>query len=318
LSVKKGDLTSEQVDVIVNAANNRLRHEGGVAKAILDRGGKVIEIESNKIIAKRKSVKDGDAVITSSGCLPCKKVVHAVGPVFRDVGLSQSKYLLRRACLSSLNLAQDCKMTSIALPAIGSGSYGMPKDECAKAMFDAFETFVNQGNQKKKTIVDIRFVNIDDLSVQAFRTEFIARYGNNQEPSGRSIKRPPDGAEGATNPMHSSSRKNRGKGKGNNSSGNNQSSTSSHHQNSSGNSVATNDHPLSRSKLPSPSNTSYSSAVKSNTGGGTETRSPTAQEPEGAGKKENYSSNLATTDRKDQGMALQINQSCNPYSNEGQ
>jgi len=114
VSVKKGDLTREQVDVIVNAANNRLRHEGGVAKAILDKGGKVIETESNKIIAKRKSVKDGDAVITSSGYLPCKKVVHAVGPVFRDVGLTQSRILLRRVCLNSLIIAQEYKMTSIA------------------------------------------------------------------------------------------------------------------------------------------------------------------------------------------------------------
>ena len=304
MSVKKGDLTSEQVDVIVNAANNRLRHEEGVAKAILDRGGKVIETESNKIIAKRKSLKDGDAVITDSGYLPCKKVVHAVGPVYRDVGLSQSRYLLRRACLSSLNLAQELKMTSIALPAIGSGTYGMSKDECAKAMFDAFDTFVKQGYPKKKTINDIRFVNIDDLSVQAFRTEFIARYGNNQEHSGRSIKRLPDGAEGATNPVYSSLRPNRGKGKSKNSSGNNRSSTSSHHQNSLGNSVATNDHPFSSSNLPSLSNTSYSGAVKSNTGGGTETRSPTAQEPGGAGKKEYYFSNFATTDRKDEGMAI--------------
>ena len=304
MSVKKGDLTSERVDVIVNAANNRLRPEGGVAKAILDRGGKVIETELNKIIAKCKSVKDGDAVITSSGYLPCKKVVHAVGPVLRDVGLSQSRYLLRRACLSSLKLAEELKMTSIAFPAIGSGRYGMSKDECAKALFDAFGTFVEQGNPKKKTIVDIRFVNIDDLSVQAFRTEFIARYGNNQEQSGRSVKRAPDVVEGATNPMHLSSKANRGKGKGKNSSGNNPSSKSSHNQDTSANSVAMNDHPLSNSNPPLLSNTSYSSAVKSITGGGTETRSPTAQEPRDAGMREYYSSNLATTDRKDEGIAI--------------
>ena len=84
MSVYKGDLTSERVDVIVNAANNRLRHDGDVAKTILDRGGKATEVESNKIIAKRGSLKAGKAVITSSGYLPCKKVVHAVGPVFRD------------------------------------------------------------------------------------------------------------------------------------------------------------------------------------------------------------------------------------------
>lgn len=128
MSVYKGDLTSERVDVIVNAANNRLRHERGVAKAILDKGGKVIEVESTEIIAKRGTLKDGEAVVTTSGYLPCKKVVHAVGPVFR--GLSQSRFILRRACLNSLNaVAQE--YNSIALPAIGTGDYGMPKDECA-------------------------------------------------------------------------------------------------------------------------------------------------------------------------------------------
>jgi len=183
VSVKKGDLTSEQVDVIVNAANNRLRHDEGVAKVILDKGGKVIEVESNKIIAKRKLLKDGDAVMTNSGNLPCEKVVHAVGPDFRDVGLSQSRILLRRACFNSLIIAQEFKMTSIALPAMGSGSCGMPKEECAKVMFDTVNEFVKQGNPKKKTITDIRFVNIDDLSVEAFRTEFISRYASVQSRS---------------------------------------------------------------------------------------------------------------------------------------
>ena len=178
MSVYKGDLTCERVDVIVNPANNRLRHEGGMAKALLDRAGAIIEIESNKIIAKRNLLKDGEAVMTNSGFLPCKKVIHAVGPDFRDVGLPQSRIVLRRACLNSFIIAQQWKMTSIALPAIGSGSCGMPKAECAKVMFDVFEEFVKQGNPRKKTITDIRFVNIDDPTVQAFRTEFISRYGN--------------------------------------------------------------------------------------------------------------------------------------------
>ena len=325
MSVYKGDLTCERVDVIVNPANNRLRHEGGMAKALLDRAGKIIEIESNKIIAKRArgSLKDGEAVITNSGYLHCKKVVHAVGPVFRDVGLSQSKYLLRRACLNSLNVAQE--YISIALPAIGSGSSGMPKDECAKVMFDAVGEFVKQGKSKKKKITDIRFVNIDDPSVQAFKTEFISRYGNDQEHSGGSIKRLPDGAKGATNSMPSSSRPNRGKDRKKQSSGNGRSSTnpsngvSTHHQHVSGTSVATKDHHLGNYNPLSLSNTSYSSAVKNNMSEGTQTSSLTAQEPGGKGKKGYYPPNLGMTDQKDEGMAIEqyrINRTRNPYLNE--
>lgn len=315
MSVYKGDLTSQRVDVIVNAANNRLRHERGVAKAILDKGGKAIEVESHTIIANRGTLKDGEAVATTSGYLPCKKVVHAVGPVFRDLGLSQSRSILRRACINSLSVAQDC--LSIALPAIGSGGCGMPKDVCAQVMFDAVEVFVKQGNPKKKKITDIRFVNIDDPSYQAFRNEFISRYGNNQEHSSRSIQKPQDGPEGATNSRPSSSWANRGKGKSKHSSGNSQPSTkpgnvaSSPNQNTSGRSDATNDHPFSNFNLSSLSNASYSGAVKNITGGDTGTRLPTAQEPRCAEKKGYYPLHLATMDRKDEGMAVeqyQINQ----------
>lgn len=198
----------------------------------------------------------------------------------------------------------------------------MPKDECAEVMFDAVEQFVKQSKSKKKKITDIRFVNIDDSSVQAFRTEFISKYGNDQEQSGRSIKRLPDGAEGATNSMPSSSRPNRGKDRNKQSSGNSRSSTnpgnvvSTHHQNTSSSSVATNDHHLSNYNPLSLLNTSYSSAVKNSMGGGTETSSLTAQEPGGAGKKVYYPPNLAMTDQKEEGMAIEqyrINQTCNSY-----
>ena len=86
--------------------------------------------------------------MTNSGYLPCKKVVHAVGPVFRDVGLSQSKYLLRRACLNSLNVAQE--YISIALPAIGSGSCGMPKDECVETCMMLSANLLNKASQRRK------------------------------------------------------------------------------------------------------------------------------------------------------------------------
>ena len=171
MSVYKGDITNEKVDAIVNAANTDLIHAGGVAKAILDRGGKKIKEESQFIIKKRGVLKDGEAVHTKSGNLPCKAVVHAVGPRWDVVGSTNSRKILRRACLNSFYESEKLKMTSIALPAIGSGIYGMPKDVCAEVMFDAVEEFVTKGDPKKKTITDIRFVNIDDPSVQAFMKE---------------------------------------------------------------------------------------------------------------------------------------------------
>ncbi|KAL9974242.1 hypothetical protein ACROYT_G011257 [Oculina patagonica] len=293
VSVYQGDLTDERVDVIVNAANNRLRHDGGVAKAILDRGGKAIEKESNKIVGKGGPLKDGQVAITSAGKLRCKKVVHAVGPDCRNVGLSNSQKVLRQACINSFKIAEEWNMTSIALPAIGSGIYDMPKDACAKVMFDALEEFLRQGDPKKKTISDIRFVNIDDPSVQAFRKEFISRYGNSQGHSdskvlsgGKAIKRPPTGADAANFSGMSPTRPDRGKNKTKNNFDNNWSTAnpSSHHHNTAfGFSAAENDHPLRGSNHQSFSNTSYSDAVKTNSVGGIDTRSPTAQEPGSTG-----------------------------------
>ena len=309
MSVYKGDLTSEQVDVIVNAANKRLKHEGGVAKAIVVRGGKGIEVESNTIIAKRGSLRDGEAVITNSGYLPCEKVIHAVGPDFRQVGLPESRILLRRACLNSLIVAQECKMTSIALPAMGSGTCGMPKHECAKVMFDAVEEFLKQDKPKKKKITDIRFVNTDDPSVQAFRTEFISRYGNSQDHSnskkltgGRSDKVPPKSVEGAA-----SSSSDRGKNKNEQSSNNSRTTkhpsdvVGSQHHNAHGSTNASAGHSKSGSNSPTFAPTSYSGAVKNNTGEGTDARSSTAQEPGGKGKMGFHLPLGNVTDRENEG-----------------
>ena len=201
MSVYKGDITKEKVDVIVNAANGALQHDGGVARAIADKGGRKIKEESRVIIRNRGVLKDGEAVTTNSGNLPCKAVVHAVGPRWDDVGSPKSEKILRLACLNSFFETQKLNMTSIALPAIGSGMYGMPKDVCAEVMFDAVDEFVRQGDPKKKKITDIRLVNIDDPSVQAFGKEFITRYGENRETKtsgGGSSSLSPTGAEGGS------------------------------------------------------------------------------------------------------------------------
>ena len=259
MSVYKGDITSEKVDVIVNAANRDLQHIGGVAKAILDKGGKTIEKESQAILKQRrkKELRDGEAVTTESGNLPCKLLIHAVGPKWHEMGPTSSKKVLRQACLNSFEICQSRKMTSIALPAIGSGAFGMPKNVCAEVMFDTMEEFIRKGDPKKKTITDIRYVNIDDASLQTFSREFVSRYGDatNQFPGGGFDEMSPTGAEGGA--LKTQSLPNRGRNpKGNASKG---SYSASNYRASS---VVNNDHPLSFSDK----DTSYSGAVKKNTG----------------------------------------------------
>lgn len=275
MSVYKGDITSEQVDVIVNAANKDLQHTGGVAKAILDKGGQTIQKESQAIMKQRrhKFLRDGEVVTTPSGNLPCKLVVHAVGPMWHEMGPNNSQMLLREACLSSFEECQANKMKSIALPAIGSGAFGMPKDVCAKVLFETMEEFIRKGDPKKQSITDIRFVNIDDASVQAFSREFMSRYVDNLQndkfPGGGFDKTLPTGAKGET--FKSQSRSNRGRNpKGNASKGSY--SATSHHTSS----IGCNDHPLSFSDNSGNAATPLSDALKRGLGGKDGRRRPGA------------------------------------------
>ena len=179
ISVYQGDITEERVDAIVNVANERLQHVGGVALAISRKGGRVIDRESNDIIKTRGPVKVGEVVHTSSGNLSCKYVIHAVGPEWWKKGAKNSRKLLRAACLNSLNEAEG--MDSIALPAISCGIYGVPKEVCAEVMFDAVEEYSTQlVPQQGFAVTDVRFVNIDDATVKVFREEFVKRYGSSQ------------------------------------------------------------------------------------------------------------------------------------------
>ena len=305
VSVYKGDITKEKVDVIVNAANGALQHDGGVAKAIADKGGRIIKEESRVIIRNRGTLKDGEAVATKSGNLPCKAVVHAVGPKWDEVGSPKSEKILRRACLSSFFETQKLNMSSIALPAIGSGMYGMPKDVCAEVMFDAVDEFVRQGDPKKKTITDIRLVNIDDPSVQAFRKEFITRYGENRETKtsgGGSASLSPTGAEGGSS-TEPSSRSNRGKSRNKNGSHNSRSkkkqndSGANQHQSTPFGSLEANvDHPLGVSGHSPSATFSYSGAVKKNTGD-SDGRPPTGKDHRRGEGKGGFSLPLKEGDR---------------------
>lgn len=135
LELQRGDITSLAVDAIVNAANVHLQHGGGVAWAIVRKGGAIIQEESDRIIAARgRPLETGEAVITSGGKLPAKFVIHTAGPVWGD-GNEEAK--LRRACLSSLDLADEKKLKSIALPAISTGIYRFPLDRAARILLAA-------------------------------------------------------------------------------------------------------------------------------------------------------------------------------------
>ncbi len=161
LEVVEGDLTEEMVDAIVNAANGSLDHGGGVARAIVRRGGESIQQESRRL----GRVKTGQAVHTGAGALPAKYVIHAVGPIWND-GESGEQDLLASAVRSSLSLAVKLGCESVALPAISSGIFGFPKALAAEIIIRTIRIFIDNS---RGSLRRIRCTNIDEETAQLFR-----------------------------------------------------------------------------------------------------------------------------------------------------
>ena len=173
LQIRQGDLTLEDVDAVVNAANSHLAHGGGVAGAIVRRGGYVIQEESDRWVAEHGAVPTGQVAVTSAGSLPCKTIIHAVGPVWHG-GSAHEEDLLESAVLNSLLKAEELKLSSIALPAISSGIFGFPKERCAEIMIAAAVDFFKDHPQA--ALRRICFTNIDELTVAIFE-EKINQFG---------------------------------------------------------------------------------------------------------------------------------------------
>lgn len=137
LRVVQGDLTTRKVDAIVNAANSLLQHGGGVAGAIVRKGGQIIQEESDKI----GFVRVGEAAITTGGTLPAKYVIHTVGP---RMGEGDEDRKLINAISNSLKLASEKGFRSVSIPAVSSGIFGYPKEKCAHVLITTALGFLKE------------------------------------------------------------------------------------------------------------------------------------------------------------------------------
>jgi putative ATPase len=172
IAVVQADITTESVDAVVNAANERLKLGAGVAGAIKRAGGPTIQAECDAIVATRGIIKTGQAVMTGAGALPARHVIHAVGPAW---GSGDEAAKLACAVNAVLNLCRQNGLASVSLPAISSGVYGFPKELCAGTMFDALEQWLDQpAGQPLKTI---RLCNIDEATARVFEREARRRFG---------------------------------------------------------------------------------------------------------------------------------------------
>lgn len=130
ISLMKGDITEVEADAIVNAANSFLEHGGGVAGAIVRKGGSVIQEESREWVRKHGPVPVGGVAVTSAGRLRAKYVIHAVGPRCGAEPIEK----LAEAVKNALIKAEELGLVSIAFPAISTGVFGCPYDEAARQM----------------------------------------------------------------------------------------------------------------------------------------------------------------------------------------
>ncbi|XP_076462556.1 protein mono-ADP-ribosyltransferase PARP14-like isoform X2 [Babylonia areolata] len=145
IRVMKGDITAlpVQVDVIVNAANDRLEHAGGLARHIVQKGGRIIQDESDSIMRERKTLQEGDVVPTGPGQLPCKEIFHAVGPRYKG-GRNGEKEHLFSVVQNCLQLACERGHKVIAVPAISTGIFKYPVEEASLVIVQAAKEFLEK------------------------------------------------------------------------------------------------------------------------------------------------------------------------------
>jgi O-acetyl-ADP-ribose deacetylase (regulator of RNase III) len=171
LALMRGDITKVPLDAIVNAANARLRHGGGVAGAILRSGGDSIQQESDAWVREHGPIRADQPALTGAGQLPCRYVIHAVGPVW---GEGEEDHKLFTAVRSALQLAEDQGFTGIALPAISTGIFGFPRDRAAVQILTAMEDFA-AGNPEP-ALHEIWLVLWDQATLESFIKAFDHRW----------------------------------------------------------------------------------------------------------------------------------------------
>lgn len=162
VKIYTGDITEADTDAIVNAANDHLWMGSGVAGAIKRKGGQIVEDEA----VAQGPIEPGEAVATTAGDLPHTYVIHAAG---MGQNLKTSEDLVYDATLSSLELAEELGLASIAFPAIGTGVGGLSITDCARAMRSALDDFVDE---EVESIQEVHFVIFDKEDTEEFKKAF--------------------------------------------------------------------------------------------------------------------------------------------------
>jgi O-acetyl-ADP-ribose deacetylase (regulator of RNase III) len=152
LTLMRGDITTQETEAIVNAANSSLMGGGGVDGAIHRAGGPDILEQCKRIVSDIGSLPTGEAVITTGGRLPAKHVIHTVGPIWRD-GTKNEPVQLESAYRNSLSLADSEGIKSVSFPSISTGAYRFPVERAAEIALSTVMEFLHHGR-----LEEVRFV----------------------------------------------------------------------------------------------------------------------------------------------------------------
>lgn len=164
LKLIQGDITQQETEAIVNAANPSLLGGGGVDGAIHRAGGPAILEECQQIVARQGRLPPGKAVITTGGRLKARWVIHTVGPIWRG-GERGEEEILARAYQESLKLAVERGIRSVSFPSISTGAYGYPLEKAAPVALKAVVQFL----QQEQAPEEVRFVLFDSRTYQAYQ-----------------------------------------------------------------------------------------------------------------------------------------------------
>ena len=163
ITIVRGDLTEQDVDAVVNAANNGLQMGGGVAGALSRKGGPAVQEDCNRV----GPIPLGEAAVTTAGELPARCIIHAASMA---LGQKTSEENLRASTRNSLLRAKEKDLATIAFPAVGAGIAGFPMRRCAEVMLE--ETAAHLAGET--SLEEVRFVLFHDSAYETFREVYEA------------------------------------------------------------------------------------------------------------------------------------------------
>jgi O-acetyl-ADP-ribose deacetylase len=164
IEVATADITSLEVDAIVNAANESLAHGGGVAAAIARAGAPVVNDESAQWIRRHGPLTPGQSAFTGAGGMPARWVIHVVGPRFSEG--QDNEALLRQAVAAALERGAELGARSLALPAISAGIFGYPLDEATYVIASEVSRWLEEHSDALGRVV---LVGYDDRTATSFQ-----------------------------------------------------------------------------------------------------------------------------------------------------